>query len=311
MRKLLTFLIALAEIVVAVYSPVSAQGFNGGGFNVGIGPFAAGGALVLDGITTGIKAAYSTRKLLTAYAGNAIQVQETTGNTTTNIGFVANVLDTASLSTFCSGKTCKVITWYDQSGGGFNQTQGTIANAPIIYQSGAVNFINSTRPAVLFVGATPTTLANASLSTNPVNTLFQNFVENLTNATDAAMSAPTGAGGLEFQLQAVNTLKLTSPAVADVGISTGAVTRGTASVVESQYNSTTGAFAFWIDGASAGSGTNAMSLSAGTVNIGNDGFGDHVSGSIGEIIMYDLVGGIPSGSRTSIEANQKTYWGTP
>jgi len=40
MRKLLTFLIALATTVFAVVSPVSAQGFNGGGFNVGLGPFA-------------------------------------------------------------------------------------------------------------------------------------------------------------------------------------------------------------------------------------------------------------------------------
>ena len=43
MRKLLTFLIALAAIVFAVCSPASAQGFNGSGFNIGLGPFAAGG----------------------------------------------------------------------------------------------------------------------------------------------------------------------------------------------------------------------------------------------------------------------------
>jgi hypothetical protein len=43
MRKLLTLLIALSANVVAVVSPVSAQGFNGGGFNVGLGPFASGG----------------------------------------------------------------------------------------------------------------------------------------------------------------------------------------------------------------------------------------------------------------------------
>ena len=42
MRKLLTFLIALGAIVFAVVLPVSAQGFNGGGFNVGNGPFANG-----------------------------------------------------------------------------------------------------------------------------------------------------------------------------------------------------------------------------------------------------------------------------
>jgi hypothetical protein len=43
MRKLPTFLIALSANVVAVVSPVSAQGFNGGGFNIGLGPFATGG----------------------------------------------------------------------------------------------------------------------------------------------------------------------------------------------------------------------------------------------------------------------------
>jgi hypothetical protein len=43
MRKLLILLIALSANVVEVVSPVSAQGFNGGGFNVGLGPFAAGG----------------------------------------------------------------------------------------------------------------------------------------------------------------------------------------------------------------------------------------------------------------------------
>jgi hypothetical protein len=43
MRKLLTFLIALAGIVLGVCSPSSAQGFNGGGFNIGLGPFASGG----------------------------------------------------------------------------------------------------------------------------------------------------------------------------------------------------------------------------------------------------------------------------
>jgi hypothetical protein len=47
MRKLLTFLIALSAIIFAVVSPVSAQGFNGGGFNVGLGPFASGAVAAL------------------------------------------------------------------------------------------------------------------------------------------------------------------------------------------------------------------------------------------------------------------------
>jgi hypothetical protein len=44
MRKVLTFLIALAAIALGVCSPVSAQGFNGGGFNIGLGPFATASA---------------------------------------------------------------------------------------------------------------------------------------------------------------------------------------------------------------------------------------------------------------------------
>ena len=43
MRKHLLFLIALASISFGVCSPASAQEFNGGGFNVGNGPFASGG----------------------------------------------------------------------------------------------------------------------------------------------------------------------------------------------------------------------------------------------------------------------------
>jgi hypothetical protein len=45
MRKLLTLWIALAAVAVASV-PASAQGFNGGGFNIGLGPFASGGGAV-------------------------------------------------------------------------------------------------------------------------------------------------------------------------------------------------------------------------------------------------------------------------
>src|SRR5882762_7876216 len=150
---------------------------------------------MLDGITTGIKDAYSTRKLLTVYASSAIRVQRISDNAQQDIGFSANVLDTAALATFCSGTTGKVVTWYDQAGGGNNLTQGTIANAPIIYQSGAVNALN-TKPAILFVAANSTTLNNATLTGNPVDTLFQNAVVSLNDtAGTEAISAGAGGGG--------------------------------------------------------------------------------------------------------------------
>lgn len=316
-----TFALALSGLLVfstlahpdGVYNPQakSVGSFEGINNNAP----APGGGLMLDGITTGIKAAYSTRKLLTAYAGNAIQVQETTGNTTTNIGFVANVLDTATLSTFCSGKTCKVITWYDQSGGGFDQTQATIANAPIIFQSGAVNFINSTRPAVLFVQASTTLLTNATLAQNPVNTLFLNAVLAMSGGTTTyGIVGGSGAGNNFYWRVTTGTLLMEDLASVSASLGTANIAQNvTGSVLETQYNSSTGAGSFWVDGAAANTFTSAHTMAGGgAIQIGNDTpSAQAANGSIGEIVMYDLVGGIPSGSRTSIETNQKTYWGTP
>jgi hypothetical protein len=317
-RNLKTAALAfLALLIVSIALAHSDGIYNPSANNVGnfegIDSNKASGAatLPLDGITTGIKAAYSTRKLLTAYAGNAIQVQETTGNTTSNIGFVANVLDTTTLSTFCSGKTCKVITWYDQSGGGFNQTQATIANAPIIFQSGAVNAIN-TKPAVLFVAASSTSLANTSLSANSVNTLFENAVVSI-NLTNGAVVGPSVNGGLIWRVDSTGPMELLYDATASLVTSSSNVSAATGAVIEVQYNDTSKAYSFFINAASAGSGTGPTlgGLTAATQMLSLNRNGESLDGSLGEVILYDLVGGIPSGSRTSIEANQKTYWGTP
>lgn len=82
-------------------------------------------------------AAYSLRKLRSAYTGSAIQVRRSSDNTTQDIGFTgANVLDTSALTTFCSGTNGFVTTWYDQSGNGINATQSTALNQPQIVSSG-------------------------------------------------------------------------------------------------------------------------------------------------------------------------------
>jgi len=92
---------------------------------------------------SGAAAAYSLRKLRTAYTGDAIRVRRASDNTEQNIGFVNNVLDTASLTSFCSGTNGFVTTWYDQSGNGYDATQSTGANQPQIVSSGSVIEKNS------------------------------------------------------------------------------------------------------------------------------------------------------------------------
>ena len=95
--------------------------------------------------------AYSLRKLRSAYAGNCIEVRRSSDNATQNIGFVNNVLDTASLLTFCGAGNGFVKTWYDQSGNAANATQTTSADQPTIVLSGVVQTENSL-PTVRFTG---------------------------------------------------------------------------------------------------------------------------------------------------------------
>lgn len=80
--------------------------------------------------------AYSLRKLRSAYSGSAIRVRRSSDNAELNIGFVSNVLDTASLFTFVGGGQGYITTWYDQSGNGRNVTQSTATSQPMIMVAG-------------------------------------------------------------------------------------------------------------------------------------------------------------------------------
>lgn len=86
----------------------------------------------------GASAAYSLRKLRSAYTGNAIRVRRSSDNAEQDIAFVGNDLDTASLLTFCGAGNGFVTTWYDQSGNANNAIQTTAFNQPQIVSSGAM-----------------------------------------------------------------------------------------------------------------------------------------------------------------------------
>jgi hypothetical protein len=105
-------------------------------------------------------AAYSVRKLRTAYTGSAIRVRRSSDNAEQNIGFDGSGnLDTTALTSFCSGTNGFVTTWYDQSGNGANSTQTTAVNQPQIVSSGSVINING-KPSIQFDGLT-NNLANS------------------------------------------------------------------------------------------------------------------------------------------------------
>jgi hypothetical protein len=91
-------------------------------------------------------AAYSLRKLRTAYTGSAIRVRRT-NNDEMDIGFTSTgALDTAALLAFTGTGALNngfVTTWYDQSGNGRDATQATAINQPQIVSAGTVITLNS------------------------------------------------------------------------------------------------------------------------------------------------------------------------
>jgi len=136
--------------------------------------------LILDGLNS--SAAYSLRKLRTAYSGAAINVRRSSDGATQNIGFTAsNDLDTASLKAFVGTGNGFVTTWYDQSGNGRNATQATAGEQPQIVDNGALITMNG-RPALRFDGNdilnTPSfILGNTVVTVARRSTRFQPVVE--------------------------------------------------------------------------------------------------------------------------------------
>jgi hypothetical protein len=90
---------------------------------------------ILDGLTADLTYAYAPAWLNTSYTGNCIRVRRASDNAEQDIGFDGQDLDTAALTTFCTGTNCFLRTVYDQSGNGYDVVQTTTSNQPKIYDS--------------------------------------------------------------------------------------------------------------------------------------------------------------------------------
>jgi hypothetical protein len=169
--------------------------------------------MVLDSITSA--AAFSVRRLLSAYSGACLRVRRSSDNAEQDIGFLGVNLDTAALLSFCAATNGFVVTWYDQSGNARNLTQATTANQPQIVTSGALTVTLNGRPGLVFDGTNDTMAASSwgiiaqpfvrnHVSTRrgtAVNARFLNNAAGLTNVVEFANSTTTlmmNAGGAGF-----------------------------------------------------------------------------------------------------------------
>jgi hypothetical protein len=211
---------------------------------IGLNGSAPGFVTILDSLSAASAAAFSTRKLRSAYAGACMNVRRSSDNAAQDIGFVNGALDTASLLAFVGANNGFVTTWYDQSGLGNNATQATAVNQPQIVASGVVTTAGS-KPALKFVAATPLWLNIPGQTTTNIfsmNAVFQTSafaaVQGLTDGdatggTGAAqfiISASTGA--LAYQKKGVATLfaSTLTPATGTPQIATLVATNTTAAI---------------------------------------------------------------------------------
>lgn len=87
--------------------------------------------------------AYSLDKLRFGYTGSAIRVRRSSDNTEINIGFVNNVLDTATLLAFCGVGSGFVTRIYEQSGNSTDFIQTNALRQGRIVVNGVLNTLNS------------------------------------------------------------------------------------------------------------------------------------------------------------------------
>jgi len=154
---------------MAVNTITAAQLRGAGILNGFIVPAGGSNNLLLDSYPNAA-VAYSLRKLSSTYSGNAIRVRRSSDNTEQNIGFVNNVLDTASLLTFCGAGNGRITTWYDQSGNVKDAIQATATAQPIIVSSG--NLVLSNGKVAVLGDGVDDTLLNATLSLSNPTSIF-------------------------------------------------------------------------------------------------------------------------------------------
>jgi len=127
------------------------------------GVASAAASAILDGISN-VAAAYSLRKLRSAYVGSAVRVRRSSDSTEQDIGFDGTgEFDSATYSAFVGGGTGFVRTWYDQSGNGRDAGQAAAGNQPQI----ALSALNG-KPSLSFNG-------NNGMITASFTTVNQSF----------------------------------------------------------------------------------------------------------------------------------------
>jgi hypothetical protein len=277
--------------------------------------------LLLDAFPNAV-AAYSLRKLRSAYTGNCIEVRRSSDNALQNIGFVNNELDTASLLSFVGAGNGFVRTWYDQSAQAKNAVATTNTRQPLIVSNGSLLTFNGT-PNLLFNGTSGSMQAPSIFNNVGYGSIFAVHKQTSQTTERVVFHKTTSAATLSKVVVNYNNGLTGNEGVAIGGrrISTESFQAvGTQSwsgnellstsffkwqeaLLESYVNSTTnGSRVFQTAGLAD---TNTFPLNLGSTHDGNIGFASFFNGTIKEIVTYETD---QSANKTGIENNINSYY---
>lgn len=141
--------------------------------------------LLLDSVTNLATIAVSvSRRLRSAYSGNAFTAIKFSDGSTNNIGFSGNNVDTNALATFASGADVGVQILYDQSGNGNNmEAAGGATNVlPLVWKSSTGMVTTSSGALAAEFDGSDDNIRGSSISALPIT--FFGVVANITSTVN-------------------------------------------------------------------------------------------------------------------------------
>jgi hypothetical protein len=269
-------------------------------------------SFILDQISAPDAAAYSLRKLRTAYSGAAINVRRSSDGATQDIGFTASGnLDTVTLLAFVGTGNGFVTTWYDQSGNGRNATQTDSTRQPQIVNNGAIETQNG-KPTIRqltgagFVASVPIT--GSTLTANAVASLDEQGVTGF-----KGLMSISNAGEFDYDSVSRGCLLLQVDAQASMaGFRTAytsivGITIGAQFVATNIFDGTNNTL--WKDGSAGPTVASAGNFSTTLLSIG-ERLGPGVSspwvGTFSEAILF--TSDLSTTDRQTLEQNQGQFY---